>query len=101
MKTIGVDYDDTISQDDNGWLSVLLALEHIGYRVVIVTYRNPTCYPEDLQFLIDKGYKVYFTSQHAKRTYMENLGIDIDIWIDDSPESILYNYDSYLGKYIK
>lgn len=99
-KVVAVDYDDTISHNDTAWLSVLLALENIGYQVIIVTYRKPDCCPEDLDFLVKKGYKVYYTSQLGKRMYLkEFLKIDVDIWIDDTPESILFDYSTYLGKF--
>lgn len=99
QRIVAVDYDDTISHHDTGWLSILKAFELTGYRVIIVTYRQPHAYPEDLQFLIDKGYKVYFTSQVAKRLYMREKGIEVDIWVDDTPESILFDYSPSTGKY--
>lgn len=99
-RVVAVDYDETISAHETGWLKVLYALEQIGYTVVIVTFRKPDCYPEDLQFLIDKGYKVFFTSQVGKREYMRQQGYTIDVWIDDTPASVLFDYDTKTGKYI-
>lgn len=93
-KVIGVDFDETISDNEQGWLQVLLLLEKIGYHVVIVTWRNPNAWPEDLQFLVDKGFKVYYTSQYAKATYMAQQGINVSIWIDDNPFSILNNAEN-------
>lgn len=90
-KVIAVDFDETISDNESGWLQVLLLLERIGYHVVICTWRKPTDYPEDLKFLVDKGFSVYYTSQHAKQDYMRQQGIDVAIWIDDNPFAILNN----------
>lgn len=99
-KVVAVDYDDTISHNDTAWLSVLLALENIGYQVIIVTYRKPNCCPEDLDFLVKKGYKVYFTSQVGKREWLKDVhNIEVDIWIDDTPESILFDYNVYQGEF--
>jgi len=84
-KIIGVDFDETISDDPATWLRTMRTLEAGGYTCVVVTWRSPTTYPEDLQFLVDAGYKVYYTSFKAKRAYMKSLGIDIAIIIDDNP----------------
>lgn len=88
-KVVAVDFDETISDNEHGWLQVLLLLEKIGYHVVICTWRKPTDYPEDLKFLVDKGFAVFYTSQQAKQDYMKAQGIDVAIWIDDNPFAIL------------
>lgn len=90
-KVIGVDFDETISDNEQGWLNVLLLLEAIGYHVVIVTWRKPDEWPEDLQFLVDKGFKIYYTSRQAKKRFMEQQGIKVSIWIDDYPFAILHS----------
>lgn len=84
-KYVGVDFDETISDNPETWMKVMVQLEDAGYTVVVVTWRSPDTYPEDLQFLVDRGWKVYYTSFKAKRPYMESLGIKIDIVIDDNP----------------
>ena len=89
QKTIGIDFDETISDNPAAWLVVMKVLEQAGYRVVVVTWRKPDSWPEDLQFLVDKGNKIYYTSLHAKQKHMENLGIKVSIWIDDNPFAIL------------
>jgi hypothetical protein len=91
QKVIGVDFDETISDNTEGWLNVLLLLERIGYHVVIVTWRKPTEWPTDLDFLVDRGFKVYYTSRQAKKQYMEQQGIKVSIWIDDNPFAILHS----------
>lgn len=88
-KVVAVDFDETISDNEEGWVRVLALLERIGYHVVICTWRTPTTYPEDLQFLVDKGYAVFYTSLQCKKEYMASQGIDVAIWIDDNPFAIL------------
>lgn len=88
-KVVAVDYDETISDNESGWLQVLLLLERIGYHVIVCTWRTPSTYPEDLQFLVDRGFNVYYTSLHAKKEYMELQGVNVSIWIDDNPFAIL------------
>lgn len=99
QKIVAVDYDDTISHHDTAWLKILKAFELTGYRVIIVTYRKPTMCPEDLDFLVKLGYKVYFTGQVSKRQFMLARGIKVDIWVDDNPESIIFDYSTYHSKY--
>lgn len=88
-KVVAFDFDETISDNEPLWLQVMLALEKGGYHVVVCTWRTPKTYPEDLKFLVDKGFKVYYTSGQAKQTYMAKQGIKVDIWIDDNPYAIL------------
>lgn len=87
-KVVAVDFDDTISDNPEAWLRVMKTLEACGYVVVVCTWRSPTTAPEDLQFLVDKGYKIYYTSFTAKRAFMRKQGIDVAIWVDDDPEAI-------------
>jgi hypothetical protein len=98
---VAVDFDDTISPKKSAWLDILAAFKAAGYEVIIVTYRQPNCDPEDLDFLVKEGYKVFFTGQVAKRPYLKKLGIKPSIWIDDLPESVLFDYSTYNGKYLK
>lgn len=90
-KVIAVDFDETISDNEAGWTLVLSLLEKIGYHVVICTMRKPTEYPEDLKFLVDKGYAVFYTSRQAKQEYMAAQGIKVAIWIDDNVSAILFD----------
>lgn len=90
-KVVAFDFDETISDNEPAWLQVMLLLEKKGYHCIVVTWRKPELCPEDLQFLVDKGFKVYYTSGQAKQTYMASKGIKVDIWIDDNPFSILNN----------
>ena len=90
-KIVAFDFDETISDNEVAWLGVMLLLERQGYHCIVVTWRRPTDYPEDLKFLVDKGFAVYYTSLQAKQTYMQARGINVDIWIDDNPFAILNN----------
>lgn len=90
-KVVALDFDETISDNEPLWLQVMLALEKGGYHVIVCTWRKPDMYPEDLQFLVDKGFKVYYTSGEAKQVYMARQKIRVDIWIDDNPYAILNN----------
>lgn len=90
-KIVAFDYDETISDNEMAWLLVMRLLESKGYHCIVVTWRTPTTYPEDLKFLVDKGFAIYYTSGQAKQTYMESKGVKVSIWIDDNPFAILNN----------
>ena len=96
-KTIAFDFDKKISDHPTLFLEVMETFERFGWFVVVVTYRTPSTYPDDLDFLLLKGYKVFFTSHTAKDKYMKSLGIDIDIWVDDEPETIIRSYKAVSG----
>lgn len=88
QKVIAIDFDETISDNYTGWPIVMQLLEKMGYHVVICTSRKPEDH-EDLQYIVDKGYKVYYTGGKAKERFMQTLGIRVGIWIDDNPYAIL------------
>lgn len=88
-KIVGVDFDEVITDNKAGWIEVLALFKRIGYDVIIVTYRSPQTDPFELDFLTNLGYPVYFTNHIAKKYFLEEKGIHVDIWIDDYPLSIL------------
>ena len=65
-KTIAVDFDDVITDNQDGWLQVLSLFKKIGYNVIIVTYRSPSQDAFELDFLKESGYTVHFTDRVAK-----------------------------------
>lgn len=93
------DFDCTISEDPELFLSMMGMLELMGHTVVICTCRMPDTYPEDLAFLEKKGYKIYYTSHKAKKKYLADQGVIVDIWVDDTPESILQDWDGEARTY--
>lgn len=90
-KVVAFDFDETISDNETAWMQVMMLLEEQGYHCIVVTWRTPTTYPEDLQLLVDRGWKVYYTSGQAKQRFMEQQGIKVSIWIDDNPFAILHS----------
>lgn len=86
------DFDNTISRDPEGFLKIMHTLEMRGHVCYVVTARLSTMYPDDLNFLKDKGYRVFFTELKAKRKYMQDQGIEIDVWVDDKPEAVYQDY---------
>lgn len=96
-KTIAFDFDQTISDHPTLFLNIMETFEKAGFHVVVVTYRMPHAYPEDLDFLVEKGYAVYFTGHKAKHKFMSDKGIIVDLWVDDEPETIVRHWDVMKG----
>jgi hypothetical protein len=88
-KVVAVDFDETISDHPHVWLKIMKTLRASDYEVVVVTWRTPRTDPHELQFLIDSGFNIHYTSLKAKKQYMLEQGIDVAIWIDDNPFAIL------------
>lgn len=86
------DFDNTITRDPNTFLTMMKFLEQRGHTVYVCTARPPDLFPEDLDFLRDLGYRVFSTNLTAKRQYLREQGIEVDVWIDDSPGSVVNSY---------
>lgn len=84
MAKIALDYDQTYTADPILWDLFIENANEGDHEVMIVTYRDKDM-PIDHKLHIP----VFYTGFVAKRVYMKEQGIDIDIWIDDWPESIL------------
>lgn len=85
---IGLDYDGTITADPNGWMEFIRLFQSRGHNVYIVTMRSPNT-PIDPAFANAVHGEVYYTDMKAKRPFMENQGIFINVWIDDGPQFVV------------
>jgi hypothetical protein len=89
MLTVAVDYDDTITADADLWRQVIAMFKSRGWVVVIVTDRRQTFDNRREIEQCVQGVPIYFAYDQPKRDYMESLGINVDIWIDDTPDMIV------------
>lgn len=92
---IAIDYDGTYTKDPDLWLAFIEKAQARGHKVILVTMREnaeagPGWSPIDerLLFIVDED---YYTDLEAKKPYLDRLGIKPDIWIDDSPEWVIFN----------
>lgn len=86
---IALDYDDTWTRDPDAWYAAMMAMKQAGHTIYGVTMRYPR---EASGMSMRYGAvceKIFFTSREAKWYYMQNQGIHVDVWIDDSPHFIL------------
>lgn len=91
-KIVAIDYDDTISLNIDAWKQIINLFASLGAIVYVVTYRESTRF-DDMDLDIPHVKDFIFTNASAKKKYCEDIvGIEVDIWIDDSPESIVFDY---------
>lgn len=90
---IGIDFDNTITKDPALFREYINMATRRGHTVYIVTARLKTVHPEDLHpwFGIVDG--IYWTEHKAKRKFMQDLGIHVDVMIDDCPEAWVEDYN--------
>jgi hypothetical protein len=85
---ISLDYDKTFTEDPALWLQFIEAALKQGHQVICCTFRyEKEGYDMDPRLL--KKVKVYFTSRQPKRRFMQALGVDVNVWIDDEPHFIV------------
>jgi len=82
--TIAIDWDQTWTADPDLWSRFAEMAQASGHTVYIVTSRPSGNTSE----CVASGVKVIATAWQAKRPFCEELGIRVDIWIDDCPEFI-------------
>jgi hypothetical protein len=86
--TLGLDYDDTYSLDPAFWNHVVAFAKLCGHKVVCVTCRPET--QENYDACNIPGVLTYFTGMAPKDWYMREKGIEVDVWVDDSPDCVLH-----------
>jgi poly(3-hydroxyalkanoate) synthetase len=86
---ISLDYDKTYTLDPKMWDTIINIMLEAGHKVYMVSSRSPSNGKEVLNALKGKVNGIYFTDNKAKKTFMKELRIRIDVWIDDKPKYIL------------
>ena len=87
--TIAIDYDDTFTADPTAWAQVIQLLQSFGHRVICVSARRDTLeHRQELTCELPDGVAVFLSYGTPKREYVKSYNMQVDIWIDDTPESI-------------
>ena len=70
------------------WAGFIADAQKKGHKIYVVTMRYPSECENLYQFI--KGYdlEVIATSRKAKKSFCEDMGIDIHVWIDDNPIAV-------------
>mgnify|MGYP001565116076 CR=1 FL=1 len=91
QMNIAVDFDGTYDLEPKLWNQMMATFRIHGHKVYLVTAR----YPDEVDnyilnaLLSGRTDGIYYTSKKAKKQYMLDRGIEIDVWIDDKPKYIL------------
>lgn len=89
---IAIDFDNTITADPQLFKHLINSIRMYGHKVYIVTYRyGPLAHASnsDVWAWKDSVDGIFFTGHQAKRKYIyDNHKLRIDIWMDDTPDSI-------------
>ena len=87
---ISIDYDDTWSADPGLWSRFARQAARRGHTVILVTNRIGT--PMDARELGRYAGRfveqVIFAGLGPKRAAAVGAGYDVDVWIDDLPETV-------------
>ena len=84
---IALDYDGTYTEDPQAFRDVVNVFHKSGHKVYVVTMRKPEEKIDSLlEVIVDD---VIYTSRKAKMDFCRNMGVKIDIWIDDMPVLVL------------
>ena len=92
---IALDFDNTITADPELFLWFAGIAIQRGHTVYCVSYRwnaNPPVLPKIRIGDVEHVIPVHCTEWKAKRKHMAELGIKIDVWVDDTPESAHFDH---------
>jgi hypothetical protein len=90
--SVALDYHNTYSADPKFWDTFIYMCWMRKWTVYCVTHHTGQDQNDKLMDslgkILDKDH-IIFTMGKAKQPFVKELGIDIDIWIDNNPEHII------------
>jgi len=85
---IAIDFDETIDRDPDTWSDVVGVLTGAGHDVFVVTNNWAGTRPDIDEFASACNIDVYYAQHQQKEACMGSRGVHVDVWIDDTPNSI-------------
>ena len=88
---IALDYDDTYTRDPILWDQFIKDANKRGHSVICCTMRFDKEGAEverDLGHLVER---IVYTGRMAKRKYLHSIGYNVHVFIDDTPEFIVFD----------
>ncbi len=84
-KYIAIDWDNTISADQDYFRRLIQKFQEAGYSPFVCTLRAPDRdnIKEIIEILEEAAIPIYLTDGKPKRKYMKKLGVKVHLWIDD------------------
>ena len=98
-RNIALDFDATASTNIPFWQHFVRMAHAQNYDVYIVTARHPNRIEEVKHHFEGLVKDIIATSHNAKQPFCQNMGLRIDIFIDDSPWNIYCNIDGSTPKF--
>lgn len=99
-KHIAVDWDNTISADQEFFKQLIQEFQDAGYSPFICTLRAPD--RENLKEIIGVlealTIPIYLTDGKPKRKFMKDLGVKVHLWIDDFYPGVCGDSCKMLGR---
>jgi len=82
---IAIDWDNTISADQEFFKQLIRNFQQAGYSPFICTLRAPDRenLREIIEVLEELTIPIYLTDGMPKRKFMKDLGVKVHLWIDD------------------
>lgn len=93
---ISLDYDDTYTRDPIAWNDFIKLMQNRGHTVLCVTMRY-AAEGREVKEALDNTVEIFFTGRQAKQKFMLDRGINVSVWIDDSPWFITDNALPMIG----
>jgi hypothetical protein len=88
---IALDFDDTYTRDPVTWDRFIILMQTAGHRIICVTMRSKAEGAQVHEALDPFDVPIFFTNRAAKKPFMNELSVNVDVWIDDNPFWILNN----------
>jgi len=84
-RHIAIDWDNTISADQEFFIRLIQQFQAAGYSPFICTLRAPDRenLKEIIEVLEELTIPIYLTDGMPKRKFMKDLGVKVHLWIDD------------------
>jgi hypothetical protein len=83
---IALDFDDTYTRDPELWDQFIFTARARSHDIRVVTFRKKNMTDPALDNI---GIPVIYTGFNQKREFTDDMGWNVDVWIDDSPEFIV------------
>jgi hypothetical protein len=94
--TFALDFDDTFTADPLLWSRFATDARARGHRLCLVTARRDTEENrQDINATLDHWkcqMPIVFSSLGSKLAAVQRHGLEIDIWIDDDPTSLVHGH---------
>jgi hypothetical protein len=90
---ISIDFDETWTQDPEAWRTFARLLQRRGHTVIVTTnrYPLPLVAQEVYASVRTKAVRdIIFAGAKPKREAARERGYRVDVWVDDTPEMVLW-----------